>query len=409
MSSLNLRPLYIITLQTRDGDILYRLSMYILWTIIIVLTFLYFMMIILFQIGFNRLREFCPTGGVAVTPVSVVIPVRNEKENIAGLLNSLSQQDYPADSFEIIMVDDHSDDGTPGVLNNLGNGKISLIKMTGGTGKIEALAEGIRHAKNQVIIVIDADCRFNRGWLSAMSGYFAMYDSRVLIGPVVCERGTCLFHRMQSLEFLSLAGITAGAAGLNNPIMGNGANLMFQKDIFFDFMNSRRQRTVSGDDVFLIHWAKKNYPGKVHFLLSRQAIALTPPHDRLMDFIDQRLRWASKGRYYRDISILTTAAIVYIFCMVLVLLLLASVFYKSLFYAALFMLLSKSLADLIFLTDVAGKFRQTSLLKVFLPVQIIYPFYIFIIGTFGQFIRFRWKGREYHHSVSNHAGRKYHT
>lgn len=383
--------------------------MSIIWAIIIVLTFLYFIMIILFQIGFNRLREFNPPGGRPVIPVSVVVPLRNEKENIAGLLTSLSEQDYPADSFEIIMVDDHSDDGTPGVLKNIVNGKISVIEMTGGTGKKAALAEGIRHAKNQSIIVTDADCRFGRGWLSAMSGYFTIYNCRVLIGPVVCEEGTGLFHKMQSLEFLSLVGVTAGAAGLNNPIMGNGANLMFQKDIFLDYRNRMEQETVSGDDVFFIHWAKKKYPGKVHYLLSRQAIALTPPRGRLMDFIDQRLRWASKSRHYRDISILCTAAIVYFFCTLLVILLLGTVIYKNLFFTALFMFLSKSLADMIFLTDVTGKFRQRSLLKVFLPVQIIYPFYIFIIGTFGQFIKFRWKGREYHRSVSNHAGRRYHA
>ena len=128
-----------------------------------------------------------------------------------------------------------------------------------------------------------------------------------------------------------------------------------------------------------------------------------------MDFIDQRLRWASKGRYYRDISMLSAAVIVYLFCTLLVILLLGTVIYKNLVYPVLFMFLSKSLADLIFLTDVTGKFRQRSLLKVFLPVQIIYPFYIFIIGTFGQFIKFRWKGRGYHPSVSNHAGRKYHS
>lgn len=368
--------------------------MIIIWIIIVAVTLLYVVKIILFQAGFNRLREYrIPQNRQVNEPVSVIVPVRNEKENIEGLLTSLNKQSYPAESIEIIAVNDHSEDGTLQVLKTFQWNNLKVVDLTDSAGKNEALTAGIRQAKHRLIITIDADCRFDKEWLRLMTGYFLENDPEILIGPVSCREGKGILNMMQSLEFLSLIGVTAGAAGLNNPIMGNGANLMFTRDLFFSYRNDSNPVTISGDDVFFILWTKKGYPGKIHFLLSPKASAIIAAQVSIKDFIHQRLRWASKSKYYRDPAMLTTALSVYAYCTFQVLLLPLSFVHRDFLYAALFMFLSKCLADLIFLADVTGKFRQGELLKVFLPAQVIYPFYIFIIGTMGQFIRFRWKGR----------------
>jgi cellulose synthase/poly-beta-1,6-N-acetylglucosamine synthase-like glycosyltransferase len=320
--------------------------------------------------------------------------VRNEQDNIPGLLASLSAQDYPAEYLEIIIVNDHSVDETAGLLRDLAQGNISVVDLTDGAGKKAALAAGISRAKNQHIVITDADCRFGREWLSAMAAYFSGHKAKILIGPVICEHGKGLWHKMQSLEFLSLVGVTAGAAGLGSPIMANGANMMFARDLYLSFKDEETTATASGDDVFFILWAKKKYPGKIHFLLSQQAVAVTTPQEGLRGFIHQRLRWASKSRYYRDVSLVSAALTVYTFCTLMLFLLLGSFMIRLFLYAALIMFLSKCLTDLIFLTDVTSKFRRRSLLKVFIPVQVVYPFYIFIIGTLGQLIQIRWKGRK---------------
>ena len=379
-----------------DHDSIINDILIIIWSVIAAVTFLYITRIILFQAGFNRLREYRIQPGQTVTePVSIVVPLRNEQDNIPGLLAALAEQEYPASSMEIILVNDHSVDGTHDLLKTIKNDNLLVVNMTDAAGKKEALMAGINMARNHLIITIDADCRFGKDWLRYMAGYFKEHDPAILIGPVTCLESKRLLHQMQALEFLSLIGITAGSTGMGNPIMGNGANLMFKKNLFYSFRSSDKTSTVSGDDVFFILWAKKMHPGRIRFLLSTEASARIPTHNRLADFLQQRLRWASKGRYYRDRSILTSAVTVYSFCFMQVFLLLFSLFERDFLYAALFMFLSKCLVDLIFMIDVTSKFRQGNLLKLFFPVQIMYPFYIFIIGTLGQFIAFKWKGRRY--------------
>jgi len=331
----------------------------------------------------------------APVQLTVIVPVRNEKNELNGLVSALIDQDYPQESYEILFVNDHSEDGSMAVLEELTRiaKNTRILDLTTGTGKKAALAEALKQAHNRHIILTDADCRPAKTWLASMAGYFRSNSAKMLIGPVLYSHTQGISSRMQSLEYLSLSGVTAGSAGLGNPIMASGANMMFERDSFLEFLEDADPPAASGEDVFFLLWLKKRYPGKVYYLLSEKAAVFTRPEKGLDEFIAQRLRWVSKSRYYRDTFLVASSLIVYLFNLCLLFSLVAAVFVPGLLYGFLLMFAAKCIIDLIFLTDVCARFNQRKLLKVFVPVQILYPFYIVFTGSFGHILPYIWKGR----------------
>ena len=75
----------------------------------------------------------------------------------------------------------------------------------------------------------------------------------MIVGPVSFHQEKSFFQKIQSLEFLSLIAMTAGAIKTGHPIMCNGANLAYEKQAFFDVGGFGIDRFSSGDDVFLLH------------------------------------------------------------------------------------------------------------------------------------------------------------
>ncbi len=369
--------------------------MILIWITLVCVSLLYAGLIIILQVGLNSLQAFVVPDDTAAIKLTVIVPFRNEENEIEGLVSALTGQDYPQESYELLFINDHSDDRSK-VLLKEATGTVKnarILDLTTGTGKKAALAEALGQAHNRHIIITDADCRPVKTWLSSMAGFFRNTSAKMLIGPVLYSDTRSIPGRMQSLEYLSLTGVTAGAAGLGNPILASGANLMFERDSFLEFLKEADPPASSGEDLFFLIWLKRRYPGKVYYLLSEEAAVFTRPGRGLNDLIAQRLRWASKSRFYRDAFLITASLIVYLFNLLLLVLLIAGVFVPGLLYGFFLMFAAKCFIDLIFLTDVCTRFNQRKLLKVFVPVQVLYPFYIVFTGTFGHILPYIWKGR----------------
>ncbi|MGV3641832.1 MAG: glycosyltransferase, partial [Adhaeribacter sp.] len=110
--------------------------------------------------------------------LSVIIPVRNEETNISQLLQDLARQTYPAQSFEVLVVDDSSTDGTPGrvlAFQNQAGYALRLLHLaqTGaGTGKKQAVAAGVRQARGELLVFTDGDCRVQPQWLRHLAAAY---------------------------------------------------------------------------------------------------------------------------------------------------------------------------------------------------------------------------------------------
>ncbi len=355
----------------------------------------YAITIISFALGWFKLTCFKQHNHPVSESVSIVIACRNEEENIDLLIQSLLQQDYPKENTEIIVVDDHSEDNTYPVLKKYA-AKHKQLKILQNSaprqGKKAALAYGIQHSTSEIIVSTDADCRMGKKWLSELVAYYTIHKPKMLIAPVAIEPSTNIFARLQALEFTSLITTGAGAAGINKPIMCNAANLLFKKSLFNK--NALYANYASGDDIFLLLQAKKKNNQDIHFIKSGEAIVYTKPSQTLSGFINQRIRWTSKSKAYRDFDIIITALTVAASNFLLAFWLIHTIFKPNEWPLFVLLFAIKSLADLSILIPGTRFFHQQTLLWLFLPLQIFYPFYIVATTFMGWITNFSWKGRK---------------
>jgi glycosyltransferase involved in cell wall biosynthesis len=357
-------------------------------SLLVLLIIPYLIIISLLIYGWFRKQK--PKTGVSENPlVSVLIPVKNEEATLPLLLHDLSLQTYS--NFEIIIIDDHSEDGTITNLQSHISGKTSVLSLKANSGKKAALWEGILSAKGEYLITTDGDCRVSEGWLAAMVDYFNKFPMHLIIGPVFLNEKKGLFHRFQSLEFLSLIASGSGAVGIGHPILCNGANLGAHKSLFKKARDVYHSGITSGDDIFLLQKLKTlGYPSV--FVKSNNAVVVTRSAGKFNNFFDQRTRWTFKSRFYKDPDIITTAILVLLTNVFLVGMLFYSLVYPQFFDDFFLLYISKCFVDYALLYYVARFFNRKHLLKYFFIHQLLYIFYISVVGFAGHFASGKWKG-----------------
>lgn len=353
---------------------------------------IYALIILAFVYGWVRIKKFKPYNIEQFPHVSIVVACRNEEGNIKQLLESLSEQCYPKEKTEIILVDDHSEDQTVKIIRNFQGLNIRLLILPEDlSGKKDALRFGINSSTSEISITTDADCTMGKNWLTSMVSYYSEYKPKLIVAPVVLYPLKNLFQKLQSLEFMSLIGSGAGAIGIHRPIMCNGANLLFEKSIYENALFENKY--ASGDDIFLLLSAKKQHRQEIHFLKSTDAIVFTKPAQTLMEFFRQRIRWTSKSKAYRDFDIIFIALLIALSNLMLAFTLIASAFnpeFISVFLSGIFI---KSIADIALLVPVTRFLKYPQLMWWFAPLQILYPFYIVFTAIAGIFGKFTWKNR----------------
>jgi cellulose synthase/poly-beta-1,6-N-acetylglucosamine synthase-like glycosyltransferase len=330
--------------------------------------------------------------------VSVVIAARNEEENIARLLEALHGQTYPKDIFEVIVVDDFSTDKTVELIKPFLNDTIHLIQPNANTAqssKKKAIEAGIQKAKGELIVITDADCIPQQEWLQTIVSFYKKTNSVFIAAPVKLKSYPTLLSIFQSLDFITLQGITAASVTANSHTMCNGANLAYLRSAFFEVEGfSGIDKLASGDDMLLMYKIWKKYPEKVNYLKSEQAIVETEPMLTWKDFFQQRIRWSSKAGYYKDWRISSVLFFVYLFNCLFFVLLVACFLNSYYWYVLAFYLLGKLLIEFPFVYSVARFYKAQKLLVYFAFLQPLHITYTVVIGLAGQFGTYQWKGRK---------------
>lgn len=358
----------------------------------------YFFLILSFYRGWKKLPEFHRTGNRKESlKMSVIIPFRDEKESILYLIEDLNKQDLEKALFEVVLVDDHSADGSSELVLDIiqSSPNFKLIKNRG-EGKKEAILYGIENSIGELIITTDTDCRRDYSWLSSMHEFYIQESPRMIIGPVLPETGDGVFQKLQALEFLSLIGSTAGAAGLKRPVMCNGANLVYEKSVIQDLNDPLALSQASGDDIFLLLALKKISKEKIYFIKSANAAVYTSMSKTLGDFWIQRIRWASKSKTYRDKDVLFTAFLVWLINSIFLALIPASIISRSYLSMLVFLILLKWVPDFVLLSSVTKYYNKKDLMRWFFPLSVVYPAYVVLTGFMGLFGKsYQWKGRKF--------------
>ena len=98
---------------------------------------------------------------------------------------------------------------------------------------------------------------------------------------------------------MTLQGITGASVYKKFHSMCNGANLAYEKKAFNDAGGFEGiDNIASGDDMLLMHKIQKIYPDRIKYLKSADVVVQTQPQETLKDFMNQRIRWASKADKY---------------------------------------------------------------------------------------------------------------
>ncbi|HYW94648.1 MAG TPA: glycosyltransferase [Bacteroidales bacterium] len=318
--------------------------------------------------------------------LSVVVALRDVEDHVEALINSLKNQDYPAGKLEFIFVDDHSSDRTCQRLvaktADMVNGRIIQLSE-GNPGKKQALFAGVSNARGDLIVTTDADCTHPPGWLRIMADFYTTGHYRLISGPVRIFPATTFLERFQALEFASLTG-TGGASFLaGSPLMCNGANLAFEKALFLEAYKHIHPGIPTGDDIFLMLYTKRHFPGRSGFVKHPQAIVNTRPVNNWLIFLQQRIRWASKSSYYRDKALVFMSVLILTTGVWTVFLLVSGLYDARMLVAFTVFIVLKSIPDIFFLERIIHFNGQRNLLRIFIPSQLLYPFYILIAAVGG--------------------------
>lgn len=340
---------------------------------------------------------------LAATHFSVIVPARNEENNIKQCLESILQQPYPMELFEVIIVNDHSTDETENIVlalqkqySNLFllNLKDHLTNKQLTAYKKKAIELAAIQCNGSWIVTTDADCIVTDNWLSNFDQYIQEREPVFVAAPVMFTNDHSFLSVFQLLDFLSLQGITAASVSAGYHSMCNGANICYRKDVFTEVGRfSGIDHIASGDDMLLMHKIKLKYPGKIGYLYSKESIVLTSPMGTWKDFFNQRIRWASKASSYQDKGIYWILLLVYLLNAALFVLLVSSPFIHHGIINWLILVGIKTLVELSFMLPVARFYGQIKALFWFPLMQPFHIFYTVVAGWLGKFGTYQWKGR----------------
>ncbi len=327
--------------------------------------------------------------------ISIIIPFRNEENTIGQLIQDLQQQEYPRDKFEVVLINDHSEDRSVSAINDELRGPISAKLMNNAEhGKKSAIAKGIRHAVGTIIVTTDADCRVKPGWIRSINNSFSDDSIKMTFGPVKIETDKTLFSEMQALEFSSLIGSGASTAAFGFPTLCNGANLAFTKDAFTETGGyAGNEHVASGDDEFLMRKIEAKYVNAIRFNNNPESIVATQPQKELNHFLNQRIRWAGKWKHHDGTNSKLLAVYVFLFHLSVMLLPFFVLMGDISVYVMLGLLFAKALVEFFFLRQVSSWLGVSWHGMSFLMLQFSYPLYAVGVAVVSLFKKPAWKGR----------------
>lgn len=353
---------------------------------------------VMILVSSSRLRISKSLGGSkdAREPISVVVAMRNEAQHADRFLRSIHAQDYPSDLFEVIVVDDHSEDDTVEIVKRFSSSGVHLLELQPGEGqgKKAAISKGISYARHENIVVTDADCVFHPNWLRSMVACRKKKDAVMVVAPVMLIEKKTAFNVFQTLDFIALQGMTMVGVKTGMLNMCNGANLMYKRAVFIQVNGFEGiDHVATGDDMLLMEKIREAFPGKISYCFEKEAIVETASPETISAFMQQRIRWAGKSTVYKSTAIKALLLLVYLTNLMLCSLLVASFFYIKFLVPWLALTCSKTIVELPFMYRTANFFNRKKLLWYFLPMQPLHHIYIVIAGLFGLAGKVDWKGR----------------
>lgn len=371
---------------------------------IALLTLVYIFLISFLIVYWNRVPVFrIPASFVPKTKISIVVPVRNEAEHLANCIESLLNQEYPGDLYEILIVDDQSYDETPDIATSFDDPRIQYMRLgvEGRTtiegSKKKAIAYGVNHAKGTLIVTTDGDCTLPARWLKSIAAQYEQDPVRLLSGAVIPAWGQGWFQAFISLDMMNTFVIQAVGIASGSYFICSGANLAYERKAFLESdPYEDNMQIASGDDTFLLDRFRIRYPGQLAILKSPEAVCLTESPADLSSFFSQRLRWAGKMKKTSGTATMLLATYIWLHRIIP----LSAIIIGLILHDHLY-LLSGTIAigigwlfNFAMLYQAVSFFGRRKLLYWFIPSEIFYTIYFVILGVLSWLpMQLEWKDR----------------
>lgn len=355
---------------------------------------LYYILLIFAAIKFQYYNDSIQLISAHNVSVSVLIPFKDEENNIKNIINNLKTQSYNNNLLQYILINDNSTDNSFKIAKNeiKDDNRFEIIELSNNFGKKQALSKGLELAKHEIIIHTDADVLLNKEWITTIVNFYLKYNFKLALAPVLYKTEKTILEKLQSLEIINLAGLTGGSLLLGIPLMANGANLIYHKSIKHLFIDSINNKS-SGDDIFFLEKVIEKYPEEIKYIKHKEAIVYTYPEETLNLLINQRLRWAGKSVKFSNKTILITGIIIIIINIIVLLGFILTFFMNNIIKPYLLFLSFKFITELFTLYIYCNYFNKKSLLYLVPILFIFYPIYTLLIGIGSIFIKPKWKDR----------------
>jgi len=369
--------------------------------LLLIILFIYVPAIGWLILGALRLSRFQYSDAKPITKFSIIIPFRNEEMNLDALLQSIDALAYPRDLFEVILVNDASEDkgefiiGEYAKKNNL---PLTILQNNriSGSPKKDAIRKAMEVVSHEWIISTDADCELPKNWLRCYDQLIRKEVPNMVCGPVVYKRNNSLLGQYQFLDGLSLQGVTLGSFGWKQPLLCNGANLAYKKSVFEAVEGFKsNDHIASGDDIFLLEKIQSHYPNTVYYLNSKNAVVLTKPEDNWSQVVRQRIRWASKTSKQKNTQSKILGIVVFISNLAFLCSFGLFAWDSNTIYFFLMTICFKIAIDFTFLRVTSQLLNKSFSFLQFLNNIIIYPLLTLWIVFHSFTGNYQWKGRNF--------------
>ncbi len=328
--------------------------------------------------------------------VSVIIAARNESKTIGRCITALMGQDYKPDLFEVIIIDDRSEDETfevlshfKSVLNNLKIVKIDRLPENVSPKK-HALSKAIDLACGEIILETDADCVVPDTWISGMVRRFEEGVCMVT-GIAPYFPGTGALNSFIRHEYLWNATLSSGSIVLGHGTHASARNLGFQRKIFESVGGYGSAKSViSGDDTLFLHRIQKQNKKNVATMPDKSTHVYTDAPENIKSFFRQRARHMSTGKYF-DLVHIVTGFFVYGYHILAVVSLLLAVVSLHAFAVFMCSFLWKIMLDSIAALRAKAIFGLDVEWKRFIINEFFLLVYLAVMPVFGLFLPVRWK------------------
>jgi poly-beta-1,6-N-acetyl-D-glucosamine synthase len=333
---------------------------------------------------------------------TVILCARNEADDLPATLEALSQLNRPADSFEVIVVNDRSTDATVAVVQgaiaqwqNAGR-QLSLLENEPEGGKKRAISLAAKKASSDLISVLDADSQVGPEWLNAIATAFDSPRTGLVAAPALFRGDDTRFKCLVRLEYIGF--LAAGLASIetSHPLYASGANLSWRKQAFQDVGGYEGLEHIpSADDTLLIQRMHMSGRWTLKALFQKVAAVETRGPQTLQSFWQQRVRWTSTEFSFEDKTALAGSIALYLIFLLTFLAPLAVGFKLLSPLAAILLFALKWIPDNYLVWRSAQLYDEDQLMRRYFPMtwlgQLLYGV---LVPWFGTFSTFTWREHE---------------